>query len=258
MRWDWRHARILLDPAATETGGGGGGGSGTATQTKQDPPPPAPAASKGNDDAGFQAALKRHNDDGISLAREAWRDAETLRGRLTETEGKLPAKGAVVLTAEQVAEWQAFQALGKPAKDVAAALEQGAKDAQTVQAHDRRKHTEKVAKIHGFDPDVLEGLPGYSTLEISVEPEHERGGKKVETALVKTTVKGKDGKDAEKLVPLDEYAKATWPKFLTSLQIPAAGNNPVKGSPIVRPNSAPIVGEDSLQRRPQLRVSLVR
>lgn len=178
-------------------------------ETKTEAQPPAPPAA---DDAGFRAALKRHNDDAYALARDAWERAERHRVEAEDLKVRVPAEGSTILSGDDAAAFARYRELG-PIEDLASKLAERESFAATIAAHERRKLVEAAAAGYGYDPDVLDSLPGASALDFEFVEEF-RNGKKSKFAHVKL-----DG-DAKK--PLDQYAVETWPKFLPSLKATAA------------------------------------
>lgn len=170
--------------------------------------PPSPPAA----DAAFKAALKRHNDDAYALARDAWERAERLRIEAEDLKTRVPAEGSAVLSGDDANVFAKYRELG-PIEDLAAKLAERDTFAATIAAHERRKLVEAAAAGYGYDPDVLDSLPGASAIDFEFVEEF-RNGKKSKFAHVKL-----DG-DAKK--PLDQYAAETWPKFLPSLKATAA------------------------------------
>lgn len=181
-------------------------------EIKTEAPPQAPPPA---DDAAFKAALKRHNDDAYALARDAWERAERHRAEAEALKGRVPAEGSVVLPGDDAAAFARYREMG-PIDDLAAKLAERDQFAATIAAHERRKVVETAAAGYGYDPDVLDSLPGAASLEFEFA-EAFRNGKKAKLAHVKLP----DGQAK----PLDQFAAETWPKFLPSLKaMPAAAS----------------------------------
>lgn len=129
-----------------------------------------------------------------------------LKADLAAVQGKVPGDGAVVLTGEQTAVWQAYQELGKPdeLKTVKADYTRLQRDALYQQA----------AAAHGYKAAVLSQLPGIGDYQIEVK-EQEKDGKKVKVAIAK------DGAGQER--PLPELLQEKWADFTPALvEKPAA------------------------------------
>jgi hypothetical protein len=223
---------VLLDPTPAE--GGNGGENSPAKTPVVDP------------SAGFTAALKKYGDDATGLARESWTKAETIRVELEETRGKLPKAGAVVLDGEALAEYQAYQSLGKPG-EVKTRLELVPALDGKVKAFERKGLIASAAKAHGsdgrplgYDPDVLETLMG-ADLPVELVDKTEKG-KTFKVAQVVEKTKDAAGVDVEKRTALDKFAESTWAKFLPSLKavvVAAAAGTPGSGRTVV---ATPVTG----------------
>ncbi|HEU4327445.1 MAG TPA: hypothetical protein VFS21_30180 [Roseiflexaceae bacterium] len=174
----WRVGRTQLAFFEPDNGGGQQGGGQGSQQQQQD----------------FQAQLARHQGEANRLAETLHRDLAEVRRQLSEAQGRLPAAGSVVLTAEQAAQWTAYQGLGAPD-----AVQQRLTEAQRTQ---RSLELRRVADATGYKPAVLERLAGDMAFEVR-------------------TVEGKDSifvKDGEQQVALGDYAKQHWADFLPALQ----------------------------------------
>lgn len=189
-------------------GGTGGGDNDTATDDRVQ--------------RSLAKLLKRHDGDAASVATLLFTENKEYRDKLrateatiTELKGKVPAEGALVLTPDQAATWQAYQGLGKPED-----LEKLKGELTTMQ---RRQLLSQAAGAHGYKEAVLGTLVGDLPLEIR---DVEKDGKKQAAAFVK------DDKGQETALP--EYAAANWADFLPSL---AAVPTPPAGTPFPRQNT---------------------
>lgn len=129
-----------------------------------------------------------------------------LKADLAAVQGKVPGEGAVVLTGDQTAVWQAYQELGKPdeLKTVKADYTRLQRDALYQQA----------AAAHGLKAAVLSQLPGIGDYQIEVR-EQDKDGKKVKVAIAK------NGEGQER--PLPDLLKEKWADFEPALiEKPAA------------------------------------
>jgi len=172
-------------------GDGGNGGGGT-------PPPAAPPA---DPTAAFQNLLARSSD-AAALARQLFEENFRYRTELREAQGKIPAQGAAVLTAEQATAWAAYQQLGAP--DAVQTTIQQAKQLQ------RDLQIRDVAAASGYTLDVLRTLAGELTFEVRDET---KDNQPVKAVYVKV-----DGKD----IPVEQYATEKWAAFLPALKPQAA------------------------------------
>jgi cell division septum initiation protein DivIVA len=200
MNVNWKNARLLCAPD-----GGDGGGEDEEAQRE----------------AGFQRLADRYNNDGVSMAKELYRENyqvrrknATLQAELTEAKNRVPAEGSIVLTSEQAQQWAAYQALGTP-ETVKSAVEERGQLQGRLDTLAREDVLRKAAEATGFvfdvlkDADALATRVGGKTLTYDVR-ETERDGTKVPVAFVK------DG-DAEK--PLSEFAQENWANLMPSLAV---------------------------------------
>jgi hypothetical protein len=189
--------RIRLHPLFNADPGAGGGA----------PPAPAPApapAPSGSDPlAAFQNLMARAGSDAAALARQLFDENYRYRDRIRELEKTAPAQGAVVLSADDAAKWQAYQTLGAPA-DVQKTIEAG----KTLQ---RDLELRDVAAAAGYSTDVLRTLAGDLAFEVRDE---QKDNKPVKAVYVKV-----DGKD----IPIETHATAQWAAFLPALKPVQAG-----------------------------------
>jgi hypothetical protein len=99
--------------------------------------------------------------------------------KITELEGKLPKDGAVVLTKEQAADFEAYTKLGKPA-EVSSAISDGAQAKAQLAARVKRDHVHEAAKVLGWQPSLAERIRGIDEGSITFKDEEiEQNGKKV-------------------------------------------------------------------------------
>lgn len=175
---------------------------------------------------GFRAALKKHDNDALSLARDAWVRADDFKRQLAEATGKIPAADAVVLTKDEAAELAAYRGLGK-ASEVTEKLTLAETLAAQVATNAREKLDAQAAAAHGFDPEVLATLRG--DLKIEIVDGKDRLGKAVKVAEVVTT-EGEGKTEKEVRTPLDKYAEKNWAKFLPSLTVKTTTSGPIRSS----------------------------
>jgi hypothetical protein len=127
------------------------------------------------------------------------------RQRIRELEQRVPGEGAVVLTGDQAAAWQAYQGLGAP-NDVQQRLTAAEQAQQELSGLRRAEQVRSVAEAAGYRPTVLERLA--EGLEFEVREEQRDG----QTARVPYVVSGEGHAE-----PLTSYAQQHWADFLPAL-----------------------------------------
>jgi hypothetical protein len=193
-----------------EQDSGGGSGSGSDTDA--------------NVTGSFQRRLERFNNDAMLMAnelyRENFRERESnrrLRDQVTELQGRIPAEGAHVLSADEAKLWTAYQAMGQPT-ELQQRIEQGQTAIQERDGLRRDTTIRQAADAAGYKPSVLARLAGDVALSV-----READGK--QEALV--TVEG------QQPVPLTEYAQQHWADFLPALTAQSQGQQQQTGVPFV-------------------------
>jgi len=169
---------------------------------------------------GLQKKLEKFNGDALALATDLWADnykfreqAREAKAKLEETEKKLPAEGAVVLTKADAERWKAYQELGKPEEIKAAVAERDT--LKTENATVKREQTLRdVADVQGWNYSVIKRLA--DGLEFEIVDGKDKDGKAVKSANV-VIVTG----DKRESKPAAEYAEKEWSEFLPSLQKPS-------------------------------------
>lgn len=217
--------RLLFDPAPVE-----GGGNTPPPVKEPETPLPTPAA---DPIEGFKVALGKHNNDALSLARESFSTAESLRTQLAETRAKLPKEGSVILAGDDVAAWEAFRALGKPDEIKATIAEHGTLKTQIAQRARQDLYGE-ISKSHGWNPAALADVPGIDEMDLIVK-DGTRNGKPAKIAHLRETVKEGD-KEIVKETPLDAHIQKTRPHLMPALTAgQAAGTSRTQGGPARQP-----------------------
>jgi len=179
-----RHIASLRPFYEGDGGGGGTGGQGGGTG--------------GSDPTvAFQNLLARSSD-AAALARQLFEENFRYRTELREAQGKIPAQGAAVLTAEQSLAWAAYQQLGAP-DAVQTTIQQAAALKRDLEIRD-------VAAASGYTLDVLRTLAGDLQFEVRAET---KDNAPVQAVYVKV-----DSKD----VPVEQYATEKWAAFLPALK----------------------------------------
>ena len=214
--------RILLDSAANDGNANSNANTQADDKGKATPPPARADPSK-----GYEAALKKHENDHAAMARQTYADSQRYRAERDEARAKLPKDGSLILTGDDAARWGELSKLGK-SDEIQAQLEAGKAAASEVSAFRREKLYHQAATAMGFDADVLAGLPGVADLVIEIK-DGQRNGKPARLAEIVTTVKDDKGNDVEKRIALDKYAETIWPKFLPALKTGAYVATPKGG-----------------------------
>lgn len=182
--------------------------------------PGGDGGSGGNSDAeeAFQRRLERNNQDGVALARQLWREVydyrQELRAAKNEVatlQGKAAPEGAIILTGDDAAAWEAYTTLGAP-DEVKQGLDQRAEYAQRLEGLARETLLRQVAEQAGYKPSVLAQLDRMAKAqgrELAFElREVQQDGQTVPTPFVK---------DGEAETPLADYAAQEWADFLPAL-----------------------------------------
>lgn len=175
------------------------GGSGSGDGGGKAAPPADPAGA-------FESLKRRYDNDLGAVAQKLFDENYQYRTRIRDLEtettnlkGKLPAEGAVVLSGDSAAQWDAYRALGKPDE---------IKTTLAGYAHLKRDGLlRQAAEAHGYKAAVLSQLAS-SSLQIELG-EIEVDGQKKPIAYV---VEG------ETRTQLDQYAQSKWSDFMPSLQ----------------------------------------
>jgi hypothetical protein len=166
---------------------------------------------------GFRAALKKHEGDATSLARDSWVRANEFSRQVTDLQAKLPKAGAVILSDEDAAEWAELRKLGK-AKELAEKIGTLGTLSATVAKHERETLIGHASKANGstgplgYDAEVLARLIGPDTV-IQIVDGKDRIGKDAKLANVVEMIDTK-----EVVTPLDKYMEKHFAKFLPSLR----------------------------------------
>src|SRR5215471_11497684 len=119
-------------------------------------------------ESDLQVRLAKVEGDQGRLVKELLAENIELDDRVRRLLKQRPAKGSVVLTETEGAEWESFKALGRKAKDVKSALEQGEKDKREAQVQARRLAVRDFSSDKGLRPERLEKLMRLDDLELKV------------------------------------------------------------------------------------------
>lgn len=191
-------------------------------------PPANPANPPGNQPdlaAALERLLARNGGSFDATGVQLLNENHGYRQRIRELEGRVP-EGSVVLAGDDLARWQAYQALGAPT-DVQTAIAERDTFRTTLTTRERADLVSAAAEATGFKASVLGDRIGDLTVEVR---EVEEGGKKVKRAFIKLE------NNTEQL--LTEYAAREWADYLPALkevkqsgtrfipQNPGSGNEP--------------------------------
>jgi hypothetical protein len=181
--------RFLTPFYVPDTDQGSGGAAVTPAEPAQQP------------QQGYTRLLERNGNDAGAVATLLYQENYQHRQRIRDLEGRLPKEGAVILSGDDVARWDALRA-HNPA-DVAAALaERDTLKAQVTETA-RKETIRKAADAAGLKASVLERLPGLPPVEVT-----EADGKAIAHVVT----------DAGK-VPLIDYVTSQFADFLPALQL---------------------------------------
>lgn len=170
--------------------------------------------------AGLAALLRRHKDDANSAVTQLYDENYTLRKRVKKLRSQVKTatgavpEGAVVLSGDELTQYNAYKQLGKPDEvrgklDTIVRLEAEKATAQRTTA------IAAAAQIARYKSDVLELALAPKNLGVEVV-EEEKNGQKVKVAYVK---------DGETRKVLTEYAKDNWANLLPALQDASTNGN---------------------------------
>lgn len=208
--------RILFFPVGDE--GGGRVVTPTPTPTPSDP------------GKGFEALMAKHNSDALRVAEKLYDDNHTLREKLRDTRGKVPADGSVVLSPDEAKAWSEYLKLGK-AEDVKASLDQGKAATGELAKSKQAEFHQAVAETLGWKPSLTSDILAKHSLTPELKDENDRG-KAVKVAYVQH-----EGKS----VKLADFVKERDPDYLavlpTGSKVGPARPNAPPGSYV--PNAPP-------------------
>lgn len=131
-----------------------------------------------------------------------------LRDEVSALRSKAAPEGAVMLDANEAAQWQAYQELGVDPPSLKAALAERDEAKGRLTALEREKIVRDVAEAAHYKPGVLGQLPGADALTFELRDTTVDGETK-KAAFVKYA----DGQ----VTPLADYAQEHWADFLPAL-----------------------------------------
>lgn len=169
--------------------------------------------------AAFDRALAANNGQATILAQRLFdenfhlrEDKRKLNDDLKAVKDKLP-EGAVVLSKEDAAAFEAYKALGKP-EDVKKSLDEKTKNDGELADLKFKQLIGDAAQAHGFKPNVLADIVKAKGMSIEIgetEVDDGKGGKVKKPAAFVLTNEGKSK------VNLSDYARDNLSDYLPSL-----------------------------------------
>lgn len=238
--------RVWTELQEADSGGNNGGGD-----------------SSDKAEAAFKRLLEKHNNDAAHVAGKLFDEnyqyrekIRQLERQVAETQGKLPADGTLVLSAEDSKRWQAYQTLGEP-DAVKQGLDERTKLQGDLAVKERESLLRSVADVTKWKPTVLSNLDRIAKAE----------GKELEFIVREVTVDGKPVKAAfvkegDKETPAIDYATSAWADFLPALTTvqadpPPAGTRHVTQHHGSSTQGAPDLVTEYLQRQEKARAAEV-
>ena len=154
------------------------------------------------------------------------------RKDIRDLKSKLPKEGAVVLSPEDAKEFEAFRALGKKPKEIAALVTEHASLSTENADLKAEKVTAEAAALLEYKPSVLAKLAKTEGFRTEVRDEQDADGDPIR---VPYAVVGEG--DEAKATPLSEFASSALSDFLPSL---TASTNGHGGKSTAPPAPAPV------------------
>lgn len=241
----FRIRRYLDDNAGGGSGGGGGTGGGTGAGTGG-----AGAGAGGGGGTGrlpsrveadFQGMLLRTpgtNDAerAIAAARVLYDDNHQLRTRVRTLKGEVDGfktrnpQGSIVLHGQDLADYNAWKALGKPA-EIKTKLDEAEKTRNELAAATRKTTRAEAATLLGFNPAALDDRLTVANLDVEIREETQSDNTKKKVAFAR-----KAGDAAATWEPLGTIATRDWASHLPALK-QAGGAGGTGGDLIPFPNN---------------------
>lgn len=196
-------AQMLLHNTDPNAGGGGG----------QDPA------------AAFQRLLDQHKNDGVAVASKLFDENFQHRTTIRELKAKAPKDGDVVLTGDDVKEWNAFKALNVTATDAEKAIKA---------VPELEKQNKELSGMESFREIAELGLEGsklklpvlkdllakHPDAQITFKSEKDADGNEAKVAYIQKT-------DKDSAISFAEFAKAEFADYLPSLKVTSEAYTPV-------------------------------
>lgn len=169
---------------------------------------------------------------GVMLMRENHdlrEERRQLRTQVSDLEKKVPGDGVVVLSADDVKKWQAYQALNLTPEQVTEVVTERDTLKGSLAEKDRSERIRNAAEAAGFKPAVLMDLTTAKGLHVEVRDEDvevTEGGKKV-TRKGKVPYVRPAGDEKAQLVKLTTYVDQNLADYKPALQATATKQNGV-------------------------------
>jgi hypothetical protein len=172
----------------------------------------------------FNARLAKHTD-ATQLAQQLFTENFTLRedkrklnSRLEAAQGKVPADGALVLTADEAKAWTAIKELSLSPDEIKAKLQSSSESEKELSSLKRKDLMREVGDVEGYKPTVLSTLIA-ANIPVQIK-EIEKDGKKHRAAFVTVKENG-----ADKEVALSDYVQTNHADFLPALRVEQKPDN---------------------------------
>ncbi len=189
---------------AESGGNGGGGGEGGNANAAE---------------AAFKRLLEKNNNDGVRVAEKLFdenyqyrKQIRDLEKQVTDTQGKIPAAGAIILTGDEAATYQAYQAYGKP-EEIKQALDERASLQGKLATKERESLLRDVADTVGYKPTVLANLDRFARadgkeLGYEIRDAIAADGKPAKAVYVR---------EGDKELSIQDYASTHWTDYMPVL-----------------------------------------
>lgn len=153
-----------------------------------------------NPESALERLIQRHNGDSTSVAALLFHENFQYRQRIRELERSQPPADAVVLIGDDVKRWEALRTHNP--EELAQALREREALQAELSKYKRQALIASAARLVGYDPDVLAGLPNLPAIEVV-----EEGGKQIAVIV--------DGVNRSEL---SDYVQRHYAKFLPALE----------------------------------------
>jgi hypothetical protein len=187
-------------------------------------------------EAGFQSLVIQYGgeDNAVNLARYLYDENHSFRNKLKEARDQITGwetrnpQGSIVLHGQDLADYNAWKALGKPA-EIKAQLEQAATTKAALDEANRKTALTAAAKAVGFGALALEDRLGAAKLELQVVEETAADGTKKQIPKVR-----KAGVESAPWEALEVVATRDWtPEHIAALKAAGAAGGSNAGDPII-------------------------
>lgn len=231
--------RRFLDPNPQPgTGGAPPAGAPPATPPAT-PPKRRPVVLPSRAEAGFQTLLIQYGgeENAVNLARYLYDENHSVRVKLKEAREGLDAfktrnpEGSVVLHGQDLADYNAWKALGKPA-EIKAQLEEATKTKTELATAKATAARTKAAELLGFNGAVLQDRLEIAKLDLEIQEETDAAGAKKPIAKVR-----KAGDANAQWESLAVVAERDWKDHLPALKVGGSSSSSASDPIIPFPNN---------------------